>query len=585
MPPSIRAIGVAVLCAAAVGVFAWLAPARPEEETARRFALVVGVKDYKGTGLSDLKYTENDARDLAEVFRGQGYRRVVVLTQQEAFTSKQRNLFPTVANIRLHLKAVLEDRRPGDTVVLALSGHGVHLKKQNALFFCPEGANLDDPKTLLPLEEVYKELEGCKAGVRLLLVDACRDDPLEGKGAGDERLESVTRPLVPDPPKGVAAIFSCSKGQKSYESDAYKHGYFSHYLIEGLKGGAKNKRGDVTLPGLVDYLASEVPEAVKEKDASYRQSPDPRLGIEGLVTLARADVRPRPADGGEVVPDKEFTNTVGMKLVRVPKGTFQMGSADDDKDALADEKPRHEVTIGKGFYLGKHEVTRGQFRKFAEATGYETEAEKDGKGSWGYDEETGKFDQNAKYTWKNAGFIQTDDHPVVNVTWNDAKKFCGWLSEKEKKGYDLPTEAEWEYACRAGTQTRFHGGDGEEVLEKTANIADASFKRKYKDGTWAKEWDDGYPFTAPVGKFAANQYGLHDMHGNVWEWCQDWYGKDYYANSDKKDPEGPSSGDARVLRGGSFNNDARVCRAAYRHRRAPALRFSSIGFRVRLRLD
>jgi formylglycine-generating enzyme required for sulfatase activity len=288
-----------------------------------------------------------------------------------------------------------------------------------------------------------------------------------------------------------------------------------------------------------------------------------------------------------------------LQLVRIPAGKFMMGSPDDDKDADVSEKPRHEVTISKAFYLGKHEVTRGQFRKFVEAIRYQTEAEKDGYGGTGYDEKTGHYygpgfdvetgkywsGDKTSFSWKNTGFVQTDDHPVVNVSWNDAKKFCSWLSTKEHKPYNLPTEAEWEYACRAGTTTRFYGGNSEETLEKTANIADASKRRKVQDGTLPEKWDDGYPFTAPVGKFAANPFGLQDMDGNVCEWCQDRFGEHYYANSDKQDPQGPSTGFARILRGGSFDHYARHCGAASRSWDAPVGRFHNRGFRVRLCLD
>jgi sulfatase modifying factor 1 len=590
MSPFSRSCCVAAaLTAAAIPI--WLALARADEDAPRRFALLIGVKDYKGTGLSSLKYTENDAHDLADVLRRGGFRRVVVLSQRAAFEGKDKELFPTAANIRLHLRSILEDRKPGDTVLVSFSGHGAHLKKRETLFFCPEGAKLDDPATLVSLDDVYAALKASKAGVRVLFADACRNDPLEGKAAGDERLESVTRPLLPDPPDGVAAIFSCSKGQKSYESDTFKHGFFSHYLIEALGGKKANRRGEVDLLGLVQFVQDEVPEAVKEAEgAGARQVPEPLLGVRGRIVLAQS---------AAVELAKEITNSIGLKLVRVQAGTFQMGSADDDSEAYDDEKPRHEVTIGKGFYLGKHEVTRGQFRKFVEASGYETEAERDGKGG-GYDADKRAFFSDVKgRSWKDPGFDQTDAHPVVNVTWNDAKRFCTWLSDKEGKRYDLPTEAEWEYACRAGTSTRYSFGDDAMSLEKHANVADRSLKVKWdysnitnKDfqkavAAWFERvtWDDGYPFTAPVGQFRPNQMGLCDMHGNVWEWCQDWYDKDYYAKKDKNDPEGPSSGDARVLRGGSFDYNAWNCRAAFRHRLAPADRSNLIGFRVRLRLD
>ena len=169
---------------------------------------------------------------------------------------------------------------------------------------------------------------------------------------------------------------------------------------------------------------------------------------------------------------------------------------------------------------------------------------------------------------------------MANVTWNDAVAFCDWLSKKEGKKYRLPTEAEWEYSCRAGTKTRFYSGDDDDSLKAVANIADASFKKKYPEGDWAASWDDGYPFTAPAGKFKPNAFGLYDMHGNVWQWCADWYGEDYYKKSPGQDPQGPDAGPFRVLRGGSFLNVAHGCRSAYRFRRAPWNRYCYYGFRV-----
>src|SRR5262249_50911714 len=139
--------------------------------------------------------------------------------------------------------------------------------------------------------------------------------------------------------------------------------------------------------------------------------------------------------------------------------------------------------------------------------------------------------------------------------------------------------AEWEYSCRAKTTTRFHSGDDEESLARVANVADASLKRKFPNWTTIKA-DDGYVFTAPVGKFQANTFGLHDMHGNAWEWCQDWYDANYYKNSPRQDPQGPGAGVLRVLRGGSWFVEPRVCRSAYRYSFAPSFHNHSLGFRV-----
>src|SRR5262249_15422458 len=160
--------------------------------------------------------------------------------------------------------------------------------------------------------------------------------------------------------------------------------------------------------------------------------------------------------------------------------------------------------------------------------------------------------ESREYNWRNPGFEQTDDHPVVEVSWNDAAQFCDWARKKTGKAIRLPTEAEWEYACRAGGRTRYFFGDNEEELAQYANVADASF-RQLTGKNWGIRADDGYAFTAPVGTFKPNGFGLYDMHGNVLQWCQDWYDKDYYTKSPKKDPQGPSSGENRVGRGGAWN--------------------------------
>ena len=169
---------------------------------------------------------------------------------------------------------------------------------------------------------------------------------------------------------------------------------------------------------------------------------------------------------------------------------------------------------------------------------------------------------------------------MVDVSWNDALEYCKWLSKKEGKIYRLPTEAEWEYACRAGTTTRYYSGDDPETLAKVGNAADAASKAKFPNGRYTIKANDGYVFTAPVGKFKANAFGLYDMHGNAWEWCADWYGADYYAKSPVDDPIGPASGDGHVLRGGSWGSGAHGARSAERNGCAPRDRDYGAGFRV-----
>ena len=275
----------------------------------------------------------------------------------------------------------------------------------------------------------------------------------------------------------------------------------------------------------------------------------------------------------------EITNSIGMKMVLIPPGEFMMGSTQEEVDQLlkeAKEKnydhwyierlpaeaPRHRVRLTKPFYLGACDVTVGAFQRFVGDTGYKTDAEKDGNGGSGRDEKGG-WVQKPEFVWRNSGFTQTDAHPVVNVSWNDAAAFCQWLSRKEGKEYRLPTEAQWEYACRAGSMTRYSFGDDDGSLGKYAWYGGSGNK------------------THPVGEKKPNAWRLYDMHGNVWECCADWYDKDYYAKSLADDPTGPVRGLVpRVSRRG-LGLRREYCRSADRYAGHPAVsRNYNLGFRV-----
>jgi formylglycine-generating enzyme required for sulfatase activity/serine/threonine protein kinase len=275
----------------------------------------------------------------------------------------------------------------------------------------------------------------------------------------------------------------------------------------------------------------------------------------------------------------EMTNSIGMKLVLIPPGEFDMGSTQEEvdqllkeakeknypqwyKDPLPHEAPRHRVRLTKPFYLGDCDVTVGAFRRFVDDIGYKTDAEKDGKGGFGFDEK-GVGAQKPEFAWHNPGFKQTDSHPVVNVSWNDAAAFCQWLGRKEGKEYRLPTEAQWEYACRAGSTTRYSFGDDEGSLGEYA-------------------WYDGNSGNKahPVGEKKPNAWGLYDMHGSVWKWCADWHDSGYYAKSSSDDPTGPVGGSYRVSRGGSGRFPGGFYRSACRSCGEPGARNNDLGFRV-----
>ena len=308
-------------------------------------------------------------------------------------------------------------------------------------------------------------------------------------------------------------------------------------------------------------------------------------------------------EGPRAVPS-HIQNSLGMKFVLVPAGAFMMGSdatpaalgvaypEDEPKrfQDLFDEAPVHRVRITRGFYLGQFEVTVGQFRKFLTASGYVPESIADGTGGYGYraDYDSAKsargdaFEgRDLKYSWCNPGFPQGDDHPVLNVTWNDAVAMGRWLSTEEKVAYRLPTEAEWEYACRAGSRTRYSNGDDPELLVKVANIFDADAKPHWlRWSTRAMSQRDGFAFTAPVGTYAPNAWGLYDMHGNAWEWVSDWHADDFYAHSPVDDPQGPATGRVRVRRGGSWHTWSLYARSAYRNWNSPHTRYTLVGMRL-----
>lgn len=297
-------------------------------------------------------------------------------------------------------------------------------------------------------------------------------------------------------------------------------------------------------------------------------------------------------------------NALGMKLVRIPAGEFFMGSEETPESLardfpqleprrfaeLSDEAPVHRVRITHAFYMGQHEVTVGQFRRFVEVSGYVPESLADGTGGYGYNTEYDPaksvrgdaFEgRDPKYSWRNPGFRQDDDHPVVNITWNDAMALASWLGKNEGGRYRLPTEAEWEYACRAGTRSRYAGGDDPASLAGIANVFDADAARNWpKWQAYALPSRDGFEFTAPVGSFAPNAFNLYDMHGNVWEWVSDWHDEAYYARSPAEDPQGPADGSVHVRRGGSWHTWPFYARCAYRNWNTASTRYTLVGMRL-----
>jgi formylglycine-generating enzyme required for sulfatase activity len=291
---------------------------------------------------------------------------------------------------------------------------------------------------------------------------------------------------------------------------------------------------------------------------------------------------------------------VELKLVRVAaKGkTFTIGSSQDERDAVAKRyfdgkgpaglefEAAQDVTLTDDYYIGRFEVTRGQFRRFIEDSGYKTETETT-DGGYGWNEELKKFEgRDKKYFWANTGAPgQSDDHPVTNITRADARKFCEWLAKKADgkvrlREVRLPGEAEWEFACRAGSTGRFAFGDDDEELAKYANVADASWVEPFPKAAVIRA-RDGHVFAAPVGQFKPNAFGLYDMHGNVWEWVEDYFGKYSALPKARNALQTTKQGEDRpLLRGGAYYTAPRDCRCATRYLVGLGGRYGAAGFRV-----
>lgn len=263
-------------------------------------------------------------------------------------------------------------------------------------------------------------------------------------------------------------------------------------------------------------------------------------------------------------------------MVAIPAGVFEMGST--DKHGSADEYPQHTVSLD-AFYLDTYEVTNRQFRKFIKSRQYKTIAEIEGK-AWAYVEDEQWTEVSGAWWRKPEGqdsvfASRRGSHPVVSLSWKDAKTYCEWVGKR------LPTEAEWEYAARANSAVNMWWGNNQSGSRAVGNVADQTHKREFSNRPWPilEQYDDHHVRTAPVGTFTPNTWGLYDMIGNVSEWVADWYASDYYVQSPRKNPKGPLSGHFKVLRGGSWSTPPTYLGTGVRIYNAPTTSNAAHGVR------
>jgi len=651
---------------------------------ARRVALLIGVNDY--IDARDLRYAVADTRSLKQRLMAAGFQPedIICMTSDAA----ENELRPTKRMVDRQFDAdrngtFLARIREGDLALVALSGHGVETGGKP--YFCPIDAEKEEPaKTMVSIDMIYQRLAKSKARFKLVMIDACRDDPNAGGSRSAETQKSFdgfSKSLdasAKTAGQGIMIMASCATGQKSYEDSKIGHGVFMHHLMMGLTGdadrqGKGNGDGKISLLELYGYAAKEtrlyasrmpsggvqtpvlkgeftdfdftdtkflnivakltvrlqerggptaanVPVAIVRRDAFNRTEERlsegrsdkngqielriPREKVKATDTvhalISHFDRITRiPLNGLDAQPQRDliaelptdFTNSIGTEFKLIPAGEFMMGSKLSPEEVdekypgseasyYKDEHPRHRVCITRPIYVGVYEVTVGDFKKFVVATGYKTTAEKEGSARAFTD--AGKWDDVKGRCWREPGFPQQDTHPVTCVSWHDATAYCEWLSKKEGRTYRLPTEAEWEYSCRAGTSSVFCWGDDADDGKGHLNGAGEEGSPNGRKWSIHFDFDDGYTATAPAGTYRPNAFGLCDMHGNVYEWCQDWYAEDYYENSPTDDPTGPTTGANRVFRGGSWDDCAGGCRSANRRRYTPGYRLSLLGFRIAL---
>ena len=515
-----------------------IVPSTSQAVDKRRVALVIGNEAYH---IAPLRNPVNDATDLKKALTGLGFK--VILR--------------TNANKKAMITAMREfgkQLRRGNTGLFYYSGHGLQLENRN--FLVPIGADIKNEADVefesVDANRVLRQMEQANNGVNLVFLDACRDNPYASS------FKSLTRGLARmDSPSGTLIAYATAPGDVA-EDGTGRNGTFTKHFLSAL--------GTMSHLSVADLL-TEVTGKVKAETSGFQNpwismslgtrfcfsqcggfQPQPVMtaSTSNVTPISPPRIAPPPVQTPIIVPpppkpkskvfrDRLKEGSLGPKMVRIPAGRFQMGDIQGGGDS--DEKPVHWVSVGK-FAMGKFEVTFAEYDKFAQATGLKKPNDR----GWG-----------------------RGNRPVINVSWHDAVAYAEWLSQQTGKQYRLPTEAEWEYAARAGTETKYWWGN--EIGTNKANCRNS-------------HCGDHFEYTAPVGSFAANPFGLYDTVGNVWEWtCSEFESK--YSGKEKKCKSKNRANNSRLsLRGGSWSFDAMYVRSAGRYRWWPTYRSYGLGFRV-----
>ncbi len=550
----------------------------------KRYAFLVGINSYVDRAFHSLEYCVRDVEALKNTLSCLNYETVCLHDQ---LASNNRH-FPSRNNIKAELTRLCEDVGENDLLWVHFACHGTRLKehdgaKEQPVLIAQDTRNEILADTSLSLVEVEGLMQRSKAKRRILTLDACETGVEMGRDLNTPDFIKNANELA----EGYVVISASTAKQAAQEWKDGKHGIFTYYLLSGLKGEAKRTdRSFITVNDLQEYVVNGLKEWSR-KQGGQRQEPtyrsegmgniiladlkDIKLGVDlktrdiNYSTIKIEDqgwkgkkIEPNPSHGS-IEYFAEKLDDLTLEMAKIPRGTFQMGSYEKESERIATEGPQHEVTI-ESFFISRTLITQAQWRAVAKLP---------------------PVDQEIKLEPEPSHF-KGDKHPVEKVSWFEAVEFCDRLSRQTGRQYRLPSEAEWEYACRANTTSPFHYGDT--ISTDLANYRGTNYKEKkveykgfYGEGSQGKYLGQ----TTEVGQFSSNAFGLFDMHGNLYEWCGDSWHEDY--------KNAPPNGSIwtkggfdthRVLRGGSWANNPGSCRSASRLGYYPKPKVAIIGFRV-----
>lgn len=551
-----------------------------------RYAFLVGINSYVDNSFSKLNFCINDVKALENTLSRLSYTAVCLHDELKPDDAR----FPNRNNIEAELTKLCKSVREDDLLWVHFACHGTRLKEQSGLKEQPVLIARDTREatlasTSLSLAKVEELMRQSKAKRLVLTLDACETGVEMGRDCNTPDFIKNANELA----EGYALISASTAKQAAQEWKGVKHGVFTYHLLTGLKGDAKgNDRSFITVNDLQKHVVNalrswSVNQGGQLQEPTYRAE-----GIGDIILADLEDVEPEVplktvefqfsrleiTDQGwkgkkvEVITSQgnidSFEEKLGnhltfltLKMAKIPRGQFLMGSPENELERLPTESPQRQVTL-ESFFISRTLVTQSQWRAVAGLDQVEIELNPE------------------------PSHFKGDDLPVEQVSWFEAVEFCDRLSRKTGQQYRLPSEAEWEYACRANTTSPFHYGGT--ISADLANYRGKNYKEErmeYKGFYGAGKEGKYLGQTTEVKRFNPNAFGLYDMHGNVYEWCADYWHDDYqYAPADGSIRTDGGSDTHRVLRGGSWANNPGSCRSASRLGYYPQPRIKIIGFRV-----